>query len=208
VTNDSRKSVYKDIESGDLKALHRAVDMVSGAARGAAYSVEVNDYAQFIDDLAQSGNGLCHSRSAPHAAIVVEAMFRYANSSIEILTGDLDIRIYGMQRIIDAALTFVSGGPSRRIDILSEQAIDTELHPMFKTLGAADLLDRVTYAMIPEDFAASYLFRFVLADHCNYRFQRDRSSFDSLVEFGSAARGEDLHRIFTTLKSHSVAGDR
>ena len=66
-------------------------------------------YVEKVRRAAISRNGEpLYNGSVDHAAVLAEAMFTHAEKSVDILTGELNARVYGGAAVVDRVKEFLS----------------------------------------------------------------------------------------------------
>jgi hypothetical protein len=165
-------------------------------------------YRRYVAEVAEAADGeIILNRSPEHAAIIVEYLFRRAESEVDILTLELNEIVYGEKGVIDAAMRFLQDHPSAKLNILSEKSVDKSSHPFLRALKRAGLMDRVDLRVVPEWLQQEYGYNFAVADGRHFRFEKEREHFDAVVQFGEKTVGEKLRSIFHTLQ-HRVSASR
>ena len=72
--------------------------------------------------------------SMEHASVVVETLFSTAQEQVSILTGSLNPRIYGRERVVAEAKLYLAVSHTNRLRIMleSDSEIDRQRHPLFR----------------------------------------------------------------------------
>jgi hypothetical protein len=151
------------------------------------------------DPLAQEPRELIYNRSAEHAAVILEFLFRAARRHVMIVSSRLDLRVYGVPAVIAAASDFLRNNQSARLEVLIESELDTASHPWLKAVLAIDK-KRVSVGRVPPALVARYKYNFAVADGQHYRIEQDRAHFDAFAQFGNRNIGSKLEVTFNSLK--------
>jgi len=138
--------------------------------------------------------------SVDHARVIVEALFKHANSKIDIFSGHLNARVYGPDRVVDEAEQFLAG-PSRTLRILLENsdAVSTR-HPLLARLQGAQ---NMKIRHLPADISAVINFHLAVADSDCYRFEADKNQVSAVAAWGDKIGGLNLQDIFDSLWNRS-----
>lgn len=142
---------------------------------------------------------LIYNRSAEHAAVIVEFLFRAAKRNVLIVSSRLDLRVYGVPAVIDAASEFLRKNKDAHIEVLIESELDTDSHPWLQAIRAAGD-GRVTVGRVPPALVARYKYNFAVADGQHYRIEQDREHFEAFAQFGNRNIGSKLEVTFNSLK--------
>lgn len=167
----------EEIEGADLETYRRYVECVSKLADG---TVILN-------------------RSPKHAAVIISYLFKRAQRCVEILTNRLSQEVYANAEVIQSAVEFVRGGSDRIIHILHEEQLDFPTHPFVSALKNSDCSKQLILSAIPKESQRRYKFNFALSDRENYRFEKDRDSYEAVVQFGEAKLAGQLGKVFDGL---------
>lgn len=167
-----------------------------------AVDASYREYVRTVAD-GEWPSDLILNRSAGHAGIIIENLFRKAIASVEILTGRLNRDVYGVPEVVAAAENFLRTRSDAKIHILSEEAIDRNRHPLLARLVQVGLSDRVEISVVPESVRETFSFHFAVADGACFRFEESRDKFDAVVQFGEPEVGRRLHEKFIELAHES-----
>jgi hypothetical protein len=196
-----------DTDPTSRKAPLRDTDPAASAAKAAAAGDELKVYREAVTAAMEAASNpsaltphdVIYNRSAEHAAIIVEHLFRAAKERVMIVSSRLDTKVYGVPEVIDAATSFLNNNPSARIDVLIETDVDSEAHPWLSALRAVDK-NRVSVTRLPSTLVARYKYNFAVADGRHYRIEQDREKFDAFAQFGNREIGKELVTTFNSLK--------
>ena len=169
----------------------------SEQAQPSTAETELDAYRRMVADIAAAGDGrVIMNRTAEHAAVVIENVFRHAKGSVEILTGHLYDGIYGVPQVLDAVDKFLSPDPSRRVCVVAEKPIDPN-HPFF----AAIKKHRPDFnvKLITSELEKATPFHFCVADELNFRFEPDKTKYAAHGRFGVPEIGKKLSQTFQRL---------
>lgn len=159
----------------------------------------MDDYNQLVRTLALKRDGEpLYNASIDHASIVIENLFKSARRKIEILSGDLNPRVYGRNEVIQEAMLFLISNPEHRIRVLLEKdhADARKLHPFFKAFsGFANMELRIA----PSELQEMYTFHFVVVDEDCYRFEGDKNLPAATAAFGDRDGARNLSGIYDYL---------
>lgn len=161
--------------------------------------VVVNEYREKVRRLARERSGEpFFNASEDHAAIIVENMFRLADSDVSIFTSHLAPRIYARDHCVEWARIFLSDDTDHRLRIICKEGELKALkaNPFFNAVRAS----RGLHVRALDDDAHSQIAqRFMVADEDCFRFEPDHSKCQAVAAFGSAELTSDLRRAFSGL---------
>ena len=84
---------------------------------------ELKQYREMVEVLARtSSSEVIGNSSTAHAQVVVEAMFRYGSGDAVLFTGSANPKIYGDDRVVNAAVDFLSRG-GNSLTIIAEKSV-------------------------------------------------------------------------------------
>ena len=143
----------------------------------------IDGYIQHIDRMARLMDGTTVlNGSAEHAAIINERMFNYSKTTMDILTRNLDPRVYGTDELVASAKLFL-GMPDRKLRIAVENApaFAKSGHPLVGDLSG---FDNFEIREIPADYHDLVDVNFTVMDGVSYRFERDKTEAVAVACFG------------------------
>jgi hypothetical protein len=153
-------------------------------------------YRKFVADRAAAADGeLFFNRSADHAAIVIEYLFRGAASEVNILTGELFKPVYAKPAVVEAAVGFLRDHPDATIRIVAERPIP-ESHPMLIGLARAGLRHRTTIKVLDPASASTLTVHFAVADGRAFRLEPNKKLMEAVIQFGAPQTGDRLNDLF------------
>ena len=161
--------------------------------------MELDEYRRYVQELASKHDGTpIFNSSLDHASIVVERLFSEAGQQIDVLSGNLNARVYGRNRVIDAAQGFLGTSANNRLRIILEQdsSADRAVHPFFRACAEHP---GVELRIAPPAVRDSYEFHFVLTDGNNYRFEDDKTKSAAIAAFGHREGAKNLGSIYASL---------
>jgi hypothetical protein len=166
---------------------------------------DLANYREFVDQIATAADGrVILNRSAAHAAIIVEYLFRTATREVNILTGRLFERVYGAPGVVAAALAFFRDHPAARLCIVSEEPID-QAHPLMSALKKVpSISERIDHRILKSEVAKATPYHFAVADGSSFRFEREKTAMEAIVQFGEKAVGQKLNSTFRSLYAQSL----
>ncbi len=163
---------------------------------------ELDEYRRLVADVASAADGtVIFNRSAEHAAVITENIFRCAQREVDVLTGHLHEPVYGQTLVVDAAIGFLRGAADRRINIISEDPISGS-HALISAISAAGLADQVSCNTLPEPLRTSFPYHFAVADGRSFRFEPDEQKFEAIGQFGDDKAGSNLKQRFDFISGH------
>ena len=163
------------------------------------------EYVEKVRRAAAARNGApLYNGSVDHAAVLAEAMFAHADKSVDILTGELNARVYGSASVLDRVKEFL-GKSSRKVRVLVEEPelIDRDEHPFF--VAFSDRSD-VEFRELPAELSKRVPYHFMVMDDDCYRYENDKLKFEAVAAFGDSVGGKKLSDIFETLWDASKTG--
>lgn len=156
------------------------------------------DYIEKVRRAAILRNGEpLYNGSVDHAAVLAEAMFTYAQKSVDILTGELNARVYGSTIVLDRVKEFLSTS-SCQVRVLLERPdlVDHQDHPFFVAFsGRQD----VKFRSLPETLPELIPYHFIVMDRDCYRYEADKTKQQAVAAFGDPVGGKKLAGIFEKL---------
>lgn len=159
----------------------------------------MDEYSYLVRTLALKRDGQpLYNASIDHASLVIENLFKSARRKIDILSGDLNPRVYGRNEVIQEAMLFLISNPEHRIRVLLEKdhADVRKMHPFFKAFsGFANMKLRIA----PSELQKMYTFHFVVVDEDCYRFEGDKNLPAATVAFGDRNGARNLSGIYNYL---------
>lgn len=163
--------------------------------------MDLTGYRQRIRTLARKRDGQAiYNATVEHATIIVEHLFSNAGESVDILTGSLNPRVYGRDRVIEEAQLFLLTSRENRIRIILEEDLEDVrmMHPLLVALRPYKNVD-VKYAS--DDIRRHYDFHLIVTGNDHYRFEPDKSSPAAVAAFGDPAGGRNLRSVYSTIWS-------
>jgi hypothetical protein len=167
--------------------------------------IYIPDYAELIQASIVKRDGTpIPNGTIEHATMLIEAMLRNAKSSVRILTGELNARLYGTEQIILAARQFLSDF-DRKLEIVVEgKPEDKEiiLNPLIVAIKSSPNLK--IWRLKPErrDQLKSH---FALMDDDSYRYEPDKEEPSAIAAFGDKTFTKQLDKIFEGLKGPLIS---
>lgn len=156
------------------------------------------NYVRRIYELARICDGTpIFNASLGHAAVVIERIMANACTSVSILSGSLEPRVYGRSRVLMETMRFLDREHCEIRIILEGK------HPGVLKRNA--FLERfkdhpkVSLRFMHEQEQARYKFHFLVADGESYRIEPDKSQSSAVVAFGHLQGALNLERVFGTL---------
>ena len=143
------------------------------------------------------------SSTPDQAALVLETFFASANSSVRIVTGRLNARIYGRDPVIIEAKKFLADR-NRVLEIIFLSEVRpriVDVHPLLASLRYNDNVRLFHASKLAHD---TFLFHFCVADSDAYRLKREPDSHASITAFGDEAFASKLIEVFALLRENST----
>jgi hypothetical protein len=185
-------------------------DQAKGGAMptSTTYEADLSSYAQFARAAAaQEGPATFLNRHAEHGWIIADLLFTKANSCVEILSGTLNPEIYGDDRVVRSAISFLDRCPiptpfEPSLLILVERSGDWNSHPLISRV-VATFPRKLEVRYVPEEIRSTYQFHFMLSDEKHFRCKLFRESREAFIEFNSVGTGDSLHKLFQQIRLKS-----
>lgn len=159
------------------------------------------NYSELIKDRIAKRDGTpLPNGTMGHAALLMESIFLNASKSIQILTGELNARVYGTDRIVSAARQFLADS-EHQLEIVFEGPIevaDAGRHPLLAIIGYDA---NVKLWKVNPKFRGRLVSHFALMDDDSYRFEPDKNEPSAVAAFGDRKFADQLGKIFTALKN-------
>ena len=164
------------------------------------------EYRKRVERLAhaRTGEGI-NNGSFDHAAIIIEQMFKSAESQIGILTNNLNARVYAREAILEEAKMFLAQG-DRSARILLESTDDAIFreHPFFEHIRNND---NVEVRRVPASLRAAYDYHFLIMDNDSYRYEPTKDGPSAVAAFGDHEGAKNLSKIFDIIWGGSALVD-
>lgn len=154
------------------------------------YMSESDAYRSKIKRLLIERSGETVLNGSPeHASIINEQMFFSAERTVDILTRRFDPRVFGTNRLVEAAELF-AGDKTRKARIVIEETdeLDLERHPLYKELKD---YDNVEFRYVPEYLRSAINSNFTVMDDDSYRFEKDNTKAAAIACFGATDKTAD-----------------
>jgi len=166
----------------------------------------LDEYREFVAKLAnRESSEQLSVRTSEHAAVVIGQLFATAQSHVRILSSALPTKTFGSREVIDSAIAYLRQGVDRSIDILLEQRVDAERHPLLRELAQQGLDDRVSLREVPNTISQTYRCNFVLADDVSFRFESERDTNRAFVIFRDPDLAANVKAMFNHIAAQSRA---
>lgn len=163
----------------------------------------IQEYRNKVVTAANSRDGKdpIFNGSLKHASIVMEAMFRFADKSVHILTGSLNPEVYAQYDVVTAARDFLLYKEDREVRILMEAEDVAWLlitHPLLLVLNQAkrEREDAFQVRRVPKSYQEKYKYHFTVMDDDCIRYEEDRTVPAAITVFGRKASAKHLQAIF------------
>ena len=164
----------------------------------------MNGYRAFVQERANAEDGqVVLNRTTEHAAVVLSIVFDKADRLVEIVSGELDDSVWSVEAVILSAIAFLQRDAAASIHVVVEQNLDLVGNGFLSALRDAGFLDRIRLFRAPAELTQQYRYHFIVADGRHYRFQRDRTTFEAMIQFGVEETGSKLRKLFAWLVSES-----
>ena len=144
---------------------------------------ELLAYEMYVAQMAALADGrVINNSSIEHAAIIIAQIFKTSKQNVDILTGCLDARVYGSDRVCAAAKAFLSQEGSS-IRVLSERPVE-DGNGLVAIAG-----EHMKVKLLPEKVQTPS--HFTIGDRQHIRFESDKKTCNASAMFGveEAARG-------------------
>ena len=161
--------------------------------------MDLTGYRQRIRTLARRRDGQAiYNATVEHATIVVEHLFSNAGTSVDILTGSLNPRVYGRDPVIKEAQLFLLTSQQNRIRIILEEDAE-EIRMMHPLLVALKPFKNVEVKYASDDVRRHYSFHLIVTGNDHYRFEPDKTSPAAVAAFGDPNGGGNLRTVYSTI---------
>lgn len=162
----------------------------------------IQEYRNKVVTAANSRDGKdpIFNGSLKHASIVMEAMFRFADKSVHILTGSLNPEVYAQYDVVAAARDFLLYKEDREVRILMEEDVPwlRMTHPLLLVLNQAkrERKDAFQVRKVSKSYQEKYKYHFTVMDDDCFRYEEDRTVPAAITVFGRRASARRLQTIF------------
>ena len=133
-----------------------------------------------------------YNRDIMHATEIVAGGFKYAEAEVNLLSHELDERIYGLPYIVNLAEGFLSKR-NGKLNIIIEKEIDSS-HPLL-SLCERYPNNTAVRKMPDEWWNDHYSYNFMTIDNVGYRFEPDREKLSAIVSFNEPEEKETLKNM-------------
>ena len=161
------------------------------------------EYAALVDSAFKEKKEFStYNRDIFHATEVVAGGFRYAKQEINLLSNELDKRLYGSSYITKLVENFLAK-QNGKLNILVETDIDLN-HPMIQV--CKKFPENAVIKRVPDDWQEYYAYNFMTIDDFGYRFEADREELSAIVSLNEADQEEtrkNMKRSFEILSRNS-----
>ncbi|MEQ1726072.1 MAG: hypothetical protein ABL882_09125 [Sphingopyxis sp.] len=146
--------------------------------------MDIKLYREKVRLLADLRNGgAIFNGSCDHAAVIVENLFNAAKRHVRILSGDLDARVYGNQRVVQRAVEFL-GHSDHMLDVIIER---NNLSPQHPFVSAVRDSTNVSFFELRSEISSETPYHFMTSDSDCYRFEEEKGSHKAIAVFGDPA---------------------
>ena len=161
------------------------------------------EYAMRVNTAMEKGEPFStYNRDILHASEIVACGFRYAKNEVNLLSNELDERLYGKDYIAELVEDFV-GERNGKLNILVETDVELE-HPVLRV--CKKFPSNTTVKRVPDQWQKRYDYNFMLIDDIGYRFEADRESQNAIVSFNQDDQIEtrkNMKNCFDVLAGYS-----
>ena len=158
----------------------------------------LEEYRERVEALARARQGEpVFNGSVEHAAVIVENMFFHSNERVRILTGKLNPRAYGPDKVMEEVKLFLAE-PKHKLEILIEEAdkVSLVVNPFYAFVSK---FENCQIRVVSNEVQSAYDFHFLVMDNDSYRFEADKGDCQAVAAFGDAKGAKNLGRIFDAL---------
>ena len=144
----------------------------------------LNDYRAEIDRMIIAGlDESISNGSTAHAAIIIERMFKHANSSMKILTRIFNPQIFGQPEVLQYADAFLADTTNHTCEVLVEEYDPdyNNTHPFVRMFSGRK---NVKILQLPDGLGSVINSNFAVMDNRGVRMETERASPKALANFG------------------------
>lgn len=147
-----------------------------------------------------------YNGSLDHAAVLVETLFLCAREQVDVLSCELNARVYGRERVVEQVNLFLADRAHKaRFLVEKKAALDWRNHPLLRALTDND---NVEFRSVPTWLLERYTFHMSLADGDCYRFEEDRTVPAAIAAFGDPSGAARLKSAFDGIWQNSTVIER
>lgn len=133
-----------------------------------------------------------YNRDIMHATEIVAGGFKYAEYEVNLLSHELDKRIYGLPHIVKLAADFLSKR-NGKLNIIIEQDVEAD-HPLISL--REEYPNNIVVRKIPDEWWKKfYSYNFMTIDSFGYRFEPNRKELSAIVSFNEEEEKETLENL-------------
>ncbi len=165
----------------------------------------MNEYRAMVTRAAWLRDGKpIFNGSYDHAQVLVENLFEHAHESFDILTGELNPRVFGATKVLGQAENYLAlKGTKIRVLVQEPDSIDYVDNTFIKKFGEKD---DVEFRQIVPGIAEEIGYHFIVMDKDSYRFEGDINSENAIAAFGDKKNADHLSEIFEKIWSKHSQG--
>lgn len=162
---------------------------------------EYNEYIALIDKCAETSENFIIPNSEPkHAAYLIKTLFKKAQSTVRIFTGELFENVYGDKDLREEAREFLRKDKNNSIKIAYQKSLNIDNSSFIQTI----LNDEQKKGFIEIWSANIVKFQginnhFVVMDDIAFRFETDHVNTKAMANFGDPANAKQLVNIFESI---------
>lgn len=120
-----------------------------------------------------------YNRDIIHATIIVAGGFKHAKKEVNLLSHELDNKIYGLPNVVKLVEDFLSQRDGK-LNIITEKKIGSD-HPL---INLCDKYPNAVVKKIPDEWwQKMYSYNFMTIDDFGYRFEADRAKPSAVASF-------------------------
>jgi hypothetical protein len=167
-------------------------------------AIELQEYRRLVSETAKASTGeVIFNQDLDRAAIIIEYIFRESKNEVDIVTWGLLERIFGAQKLVEAATTFLTQNEHPRLNIISAEEVSST-HPLLSALKEPKFSNRVDLRVMTPEMKRDVKYHFTVGDSRCFRFERHPRPgdiCDAVVQFGEEDIGRKLSNKFHQLQT-------
>jgi hypothetical protein len=159
------------------------------------------EYRELVEKLVKNNSEtrISNGQSA-HAAILIENMFRHANSDIRIYSGDLNNEVYNGKTVIQAAIKFLKKSGTS-LKILLQNKRDAQWfnsHELIKAIAEqkAELMGSFDIRIAEGVYATNEAHHFAVMDDKGFRYEIDHANCKAIASFNEPGSAKKMVEVF------------
>lgn len=150
------------------------------------------------------------NRSVAHASTLIKILASSAKATIDVVSGNLNLEVYGASPVIEAFRHFLEE-PQARLRVVLDNfqvgSVPPFIHEVMSDGGYNERAnaEKIEVRIATPEVADQIKFHFLVVDGRSYRFEEDKTKFDAIAQFNNEELGRRLTTRFNEIWEASQA---